>query len=152
MVCSGTCVRLSYSSISSNFGGRNTIDEPIQGQKLGHRTVKRRTRSRATLRLLPSLNVCSTSPTLSKWEGKARSLGSSSLTPQAKKVWPQEDPSHEVMAEGTYFPSAPNCSDPSDGPRTLFPNQKVVRSLKRSALEEKYLLPMGYKSYSRTQT
>lgn len=43
------------------------------------------------------------------------------------------------------FPGAPARSDTQDGLITHFPNPKVVASLKRSALEEKYLLPAGYK-------
>jgi len=43
------------------------------------------------------------------------------------------------------FPGAPARSDILDGPGTHFPNLKVVCSLKRSALEEKYLLPAEYR-------
>ncbi|KAJ8423520.1 hypothetical protein Cgig2_011981 [Carnegiea gigantea] len=39
----------------------------------------------------------------------------------------------------------PECSDIQDGPRTHVPNPKVVSSLKRLALEKKYLLPAGYR-------
>jgi len=47
-----------------------------------------------------------------------------------------------VIVEGTRSPSAPNLRD---GPSIHFPNPKVARSLKRLAVEEKYLLPAGYK-------
>lgn len=39
----------------------------------------------------------------------------------------------------------PHRSDPQDGQTTYFPNPKVVLSLKRLTLEEKYLLHAGYK-------
>ncbi|KAJ8439983.1 hypothetical protein Cgig2_008366 [Carnegiea gigantea] len=74
-----------------------------------------------------------------------RGIFSSSLTPQAKRERSQGDPSREVVAEGMLFLSAPDCYDPLDGPTTHFPNPKVVRSLKRPALEGRCLLPAGYK-------
>jgi len=51
----------------------------------------------------------------------------------------------EVVAEETCFPGAPTCSDPRDGPSTYFPNPRVMRTLKKLALEEKYVLPVRYK-------
>jgi len=77
----------------------------------------------------------------SEWEGKVCSSRSYSSTPKAKRGWPREGLSHEVVAKGTCFPSAPKRSDPWDRPSTNFPNPKVVWSLKRMALKEKYLLP-----------
>jgi len=53
--------------------------------------------------------------------------------------------SREVVAEETRFSTAPDFSDPLDGSSIQFPNLKVMRSLKRLALEGKYLLPAGYK-------
>ena len=37
------------------------------------------------------------------------------------------------------------CPDPKDGPSTHFPNPRVRRTINRPTLEEKYLLPTGYK-------
>jgi len=50
----------------------------------------------------------------------------------------------EVVAEGLVFPGAPFHSDPLDRSTTHFPNLKVISSLKRTAPEKKYLLPVGY--------
>lgn len=50
----------------------------------------------------------------------------------------------EVVADGMVFPGALTCLDPQDGLSTHFPNPKFVPSLKRTTLEEKYLLPAGY--------
>ena len=47
--------------------------------------------------------------------------------------------------EKTHFPGEPERSDPRDGPSMHFPNPKVVRILKRPALEEKYLIAAGSK-------
>ena len=49
------------------------------------------------------------------------------------------------MADGTVFAGALEHSDVQDGTSTHFPNLKVMASLKRLVLEEKYLLPVGYK-------
>ena len=49
-----------------------------------------------------------------------------------------------MPVEGTYFPGASEHSDPWDALSTHFPNPKVLRSLKRTTLQEKYFLPMGY--------
>jgi len=49
------------------------------------------------------------------------------------------------VAEGTIFLGAPEYSDTQDRLSTHFPDPKVVASLNRHMLEEKYLLPMGYK-------
>ncbi|KAJ8434594.1 hypothetical protein Cgig2_025020 [Carnegiea gigantea] len=57
----------------------------------------------------------------------------------------QEDVAEEVVGEGINFPRASTSSDIQDGPSTNFPNLKVMASLKRPTLEEKYLLPAGYK-------
>ncbi|KAJ8438700.1 hypothetical protein Cgig2_011883 [Carnegiea gigantea] len=54
------------------------------------------------------------------------------------------EPVLEVVAEGLVFPGAFSRSDPLDGLGTHFLNPKVVSSLKRTALEMKYLLPAGY--------
>jgi len=43
------------------------------------------------------------------------------------------------------FPGALVHSNLQDGPDTHFPNPKVMASLKEPALEDKYLLPTGYK-------
>ena len=50
----------------------------------------------------------------------------------------------KVMAKGLVFPDTPFRSNLQDGPGTHFPNPKVVPSLKRMALEKKYLLFAGY--------
>jgi len=47
--------------------------------------------------------------------------------------------------KGMYFPRAPKHSDLGDGPSMHFPNPKIVRSLKRSALDEEHLLHASYK-------
>ncbi|KAJ8424806.1 hypothetical protein Cgig2_025390 [Carnegiea gigantea] len=57
----------------------------------------------------------------------------------------EEQLAGEIVVEGTVFTGAPEHSNIQDGPSTHFPNPKVVASLKRMALEEKYLLPLGYK-------
>ena len=54
------------------------------------------------------------------------------------------EPALKVVAEGLVFPRDPACSDPFDGPSTHFPNPKVTPSLKRTALEKKYLMPARY--------
>ncbi|KAJ8429797.1 hypothetical protein Cgig2_015629 [Carnegiea gigantea] len=50
----------------------------------------------------------------------------------------------KIVAEGPKFPRAPAHSDPQDGSGSHFPNPKVVPTLKRTTLEKKYLLPVGY--------
>ncbi|KAJ8438792.1 hypothetical protein Cgig2_023826 [Carnegiea gigantea] len=50
----------------------------------------------------------------------------------------------EIVAEGPEFPGAPTRSDPQDGPSSHFPDPKVVFTLKKTALEKRYLLPTGY--------
>ena len=47
------------------------------------------------------------------------------------------------MAEGPEFSGPPALSDPHDGSGSHFPNLKAVPTLKRIALEKKYLLPAG---------
>ncbi|KAJ8444462.1 hypothetical protein Cgig2_024026 [Carnegiea gigantea] len=47
----------------------------------------------------------------------------------------------KVIAERTVFPGAPTRTDLQDRPSTHFPNPKVVGTLKRPPLEERYLLP-----------
>ncbi|KAJ8435863.1 hypothetical protein Cgig2_028571 [Carnegiea gigantea] len=59
------------------------------------------------------------------------------------RAW--EEPAREVMANGTVFPGAPERSDMQHRPSTHFPNPKVMASLKRPELGEKYLLPTGYR-------
>ncbi|KAJ8425077.1 hypothetical protein Cgig2_028794 [Carnegiea gigantea] len=54
------------------------------------------------------------------------------------------EPVLEIVADGLVFPGASSRSDPQDGLSTQFPNLKVTPSLKRTALEKKYLLPTGY--------
>ncbi|KAJ8435881.1 LOW QUALITY PROTEIN: hypothetical protein Cgig2_008421 [Carnegiea gigantea] len=54
------------------------------------------------------------------------------------------EPVLEVVAKGLVFLGAAPCLDPLDGPSTHFSNLKVTLSLKRTALETKYLLPPGY--------
>jgi len=50
----------------------------------------------------------------------------------------------EIVAKGAKFPGAPACSDPQDGADSQFPDLKVIPTLKKTALEKKYLLPTGY--------
>ncbi|KAJ8435637.1 hypothetical protein Cgig2_012298 [Carnegiea gigantea] len=57
----------------------------------------------------------------------------------------KKESAYEVVVERTVFPGAPECSDLQDEPSSHFPNTKIVATLKRLALEEKYLLPAGYK-------
>ena len=49
-----------------------------------------------------------------------------------------------MVAEGAVVPGALEHLDIQDRPRNHFPNPMVVASLKRLALEDKYLLPTGY--------
>ncbi|KAJ8428264.1 hypothetical protein Cgig2_000326 [Carnegiea gigantea] len=53
-------------------------------------------------------------------------------------------PVPEIVAEGPKFPRAPGCSDPQDGPSSHFPYPKLIPTVKRTTLEKKYLLPVGY--------
>ena len=57
----------------------------------------------------------------------------------------QKESVYEVIGKGTVFPGAPKCSNPQDGLSTHFPNPRVVGTLKRPTLEEKYLLLAGYR-------
>ncbi|KAJ8423526.1 hypothetical protein Cgig2_030021 [Carnegiea gigantea] len=56
-----------------------------------------------------------------------------------------EEPVQEVVVDGMVFPEVPARSDIQDGPGTHFPSLNIVGSLTRLALEEKYLLPAGYR-------
>jgi len=62
-----------------------------------------------------------------------------------KRGCAREEPARKVVAKGMGFPGAPKRSDIEDRPSIHSPNPKVVASLKRPVLEEKYLLYAGYR-------
>jgi len=80
--------------------------------------------------------------------GENSSSSSHSSTFRSRRGCARKEPVLEVLAEGTVFLGALVWSDPQDGPSTHFPNPKVMGILKRSSLEEKYLLPARYKFVS----
>ncbi|KAJ8436129.1 hypothetical protein Cgig2_001156 [Carnegiea gigantea] len=73
--------------------------------------------------------------------GAPRALGRAVLK---KKGGTSIEPVFEIVANGLVFSWGPSCLDPLDGPSPHFPHPKVTPSLKRTTLEKKYLLPVGY--------
>ena len=91
------------------------------------------------------VEVSNTSASTSVRGGESSSSSSHSSISNSKRGRAQTKSVQEVVAEGTVFPGAPSRSDPQDRPSTHLPNLRVMRTLKRPTLEDKYLLPAGYK-------
>ncbi|KAJ8425245.1 hypothetical protein Cgig2_015852 [Carnegiea gigantea] len=87
----------------------------------------------------------STSTSSSTRGEESSSSSSHSSASHSRRGRAQRKPVPKVVAKGIVYAGAPARSDPQDGLSTYFSNPKVILSLKRQVLEEKYLLPTGYK-------
>ncbi|KAJ8434678.1 hypothetical protein Cgig2_024750 [Carnegiea gigantea] len=77
--------------------------------------------------------------------GGSSSSSFNSLASRSRRGRAQKRLAPEVVAHGAVYLGALNGTDPQDRLSTYFFNPKVVLSLKRLALDEKYLIPVGYK-------